>query len=269
MRHVGSDQAVADANHVLFFNAGEGYQVSHPVTGGDASLVLALSQPLLRELAPAALIDGASDDRLPRPALRIDPRAQALVALLRHSLQQRQHRAAGSREPGADAGVPQPRAAHHARAGRDACAAAAGGSGQGAAGERPGAALDARGDRRRNRRLGGVPDAGVPAGRRPAAVSLSPAPASGARARPASPRYDDCRRWRWISVSPATAISPPRSSRPMAVRRPRSSSRHCAKALDASDALRYRNAKDFDSRPFRANGLLGLPEFAGIYRRVS
>src|SRR5688572_9881483 len=42
LRHVGTDLAVADANHVLFFNQGQGYQVSHPVTGGDASLVLTL-----------------------------------------------------------------------------------------------------------------------------------------------------------------------------------------------------------------------------------
>src|ERR1700733_1067013 len=56
MRHVGNDQAVADANHVLFFNAGEGYQVSHPIAGGDASLSLTLSEPLLRELVPASLL---------------------------------------------------------------------------------------------------------------------------------------------------------------------------------------------------------------------
>src|SRR3982751_314009 len=55
LRHVGTDQAVADANHVLFFNAGQGYQVSHPVTGGDASLVVRVSEPTLRELAPAHL----------------------------------------------------------------------------------------------------------------------------------------------------------------------------------------------------------------------
>jgi AraC-like DNA-binding protein len=87
MRHVGSDQAVADANHVLFFNAGEGYQVSHPVQGGDASLVLALSEPLLRELAPSSLLNrsGALGFRLQHQ--RIDPRAQALVALLRHGLE--------------------------------------------------------------------------------------------------------------------------------------------------------------------------------------
>src|SRR4030095_11519855 len=86
MRHVGSDQAVADANHVLFFNAGEGYQVSHPVIGGDDSLVLAVSPPLLRELAPAALIARRDEFGLRAQSLRIDPRAQALVALLRHCL---------------------------------------------------------------------------------------------------------------------------------------------------------------------------------------
>ena len=87
MRHVGSDQAVADANHVLFFNAGEGYQVSHPVQGGDASLVLALSEPLLRELAPSNLLNNRGSLGFRLQHQRIDPRAQALVALLRHSLE--------------------------------------------------------------------------------------------------------------------------------------------------------------------------------------
>lgn len=87
LRHVGSDQSVADANHALLFNAGEGYQVSHPVSGGDASLVLAISQPLLRELAPADLLQARDELAFRRQALQIDPRAQALVALLRHSLE--------------------------------------------------------------------------------------------------------------------------------------------------------------------------------------
>ena len=86
MRHVGSDQAVADANHVLFFNAGEAYQVSHPIAGGDASLSLALSEPLLDELAPRALLNGRGPLGFRRQHRRIDPRAQALVALLRHGL---------------------------------------------------------------------------------------------------------------------------------------------------------------------------------------
>ena len=93
MRHVGSDQSVADANHVLFFNSGEGYQVSHPLSGGDDSLVLAVSQPLLRELAPAALVAQRDEFGFRGQSLHIDPRAQALVALLRHSLR------SGSIEP--------------------------------------------------------------------------------------------------------------------------------------------------------------------------
>src|SRR2546430_15487761 len=51
VRHLGNDQAIAEANQVLFFNAAEGYRISHPVQGGDASLTLVISEPLLRELA--------------------------------------------------------------------------------------------------------------------------------------------------------------------------------------------------------------------------
>jgi len=86
MRHVGSTQSVADANHVLFFNGGEGYRVSHPATGGDACLSLSISQPLLRELAPAALLQPRDAPMFRSQSLRIDGRAQVLVALLRHSL---------------------------------------------------------------------------------------------------------------------------------------------------------------------------------------
>jgi AraC family transcriptional regulator len=86
LRHVGSDQAVADANHVLFFNAGEGYQVSHPMAGSDESLSLALSESLLQELAPTSLLTTQGRVGFRRQHRRIDPRAQALVALLRHGL---------------------------------------------------------------------------------------------------------------------------------------------------------------------------------------
>ena len=86
-RHVGTDQSVADANHVLFFNAGQGYQVSHPISGGDSSLDLSLSEATLQELAPAPLLSGGGIVAFRKQALRIDPRAQALVALLRHALQ--------------------------------------------------------------------------------------------------------------------------------------------------------------------------------------
>ena len=87
LRHTGTEQAVADANHVLFFNADEGYQVSHPVTGGDSSLSLKLSDEVLCELAPAASLSARGVVGFRRQHQRIDPRAQALVALLRHSLE--------------------------------------------------------------------------------------------------------------------------------------------------------------------------------------
>jgi len=86
VRHLGHDQAVAEANQVLLFNATEGYRVSHPVAGGDASLSLAISEPLLRELAPPTFLRDGATLAFRRQRLRIDARAQALVALLRHSL---------------------------------------------------------------------------------------------------------------------------------------------------------------------------------------
>jgi len=88
MRHVGRDQVVAEANQVLFFDATETYRISHPVPGGDACLSLAIIEPLLRELAPNALLRDGAALAFRQQRLRIDPRAQALVALLRHSLHQ-------------------------------------------------------------------------------------------------------------------------------------------------------------------------------------
>jgi AraC family transcriptional regulator len=88
-RHVGSDQAVADANRVLFFNADEGYQVSHPVSGGDSSLSLNLAESILRELAPGRILSERAITGFRRQHQGIDPRAQALVALLRHGLHNR------------------------------------------------------------------------------------------------------------------------------------------------------------------------------------
>jgi AraC family transcriptional regulator len=88
VRHLGHDQAVAEANQVLFFNAFEGYRVSHPVPGGDASLTLIVSEPLLLELAPPSFLRGNPAPAFRQQRLRIDARTQVLVALLRHSLRQ-------------------------------------------------------------------------------------------------------------------------------------------------------------------------------------
>jgi AraC-like DNA-binding protein len=89
VRHLGQNQAIAEANQVLFFNAAEGYRVSHPVPGGDASLSLAISEAQLRELAPPTFLRDRATLAFRQQRLRIDARAQALVALLRHRLRQK------------------------------------------------------------------------------------------------------------------------------------------------------------------------------------
>ena len=86
VRHVGRNDAVAEANQLLFFNEAEPYQVSHPVAGGDACLDLVIEEGQLRELAPKKQLRAGDRLAFRRQRRRIDPRAQALVALLRHSL---------------------------------------------------------------------------------------------------------------------------------------------------------------------------------------
>ncbi len=88
VRHVGHEQAVGEANQVLFFHAFEGYRISHPVPGGDASLTLVIGEAMLRELAPAAFVRDTAMLSFRQQRLRIDARTQAVVALLRHSLRQ-------------------------------------------------------------------------------------------------------------------------------------------------------------------------------------
>lgn len=87
VRHLGSEDAVAEPNQVLFFNQDESYRVSHPVSGGDACLSLSIDEPWLSELVPKDHVRGGATLSFRRQRLRIDARAQALVALLRHGLQ--------------------------------------------------------------------------------------------------------------------------------------------------------------------------------------
>jgi AraC family transcriptional regulator len=86
MRHVGRTEAVAEANQVILFNEDEPYRVSHPVEGGDASLSIGVSASTLFELVPADYLHAKGRAAFNRSRLRIDARAQALTALLRHSL---------------------------------------------------------------------------------------------------------------------------------------------------------------------------------------
>src|SRR5689334_9897264 len=86
VRHVGCTEAVAETNQVVLFNEDEPYRVSHPVDGGDASLSIGVSASTLFELAPANYLHTRGRASFNRSRLRIDARAQALAALLRHSL---------------------------------------------------------------------------------------------------------------------------------------------------------------------------------------
>lgn len=86
MRHIGDDEAVAEASQVLFFNRGDIYRISHPVEGGDASISLTLPETLLDELVPDIHRRPGHPFAFNKQRLGIDARAQAQVALLRHSL---------------------------------------------------------------------------------------------------------------------------------------------------------------------------------------
>ena len=86
LRHVGRNDAVAEANQVLFFNNTESYQISHPVQGGDACLSIAVREDVLQELTPKEHLQAGDTVMFRMQRLRIDPRAQVLVALLRHTL---------------------------------------------------------------------------------------------------------------------------------------------------------------------------------------
>jgi len=86
VRHVGNTATVAEANHVLLFNKDEPYRVSHPIAGGDANLSVRVNEASLHELAPASYLNGASA-AFNRTSLRVDARAQALAALVRHQLE--------------------------------------------------------------------------------------------------------------------------------------------------------------------------------------
>ncbi len=59
LKHLGGHRIVADPNHILFFNAGESYQVSHPVPGGDECTSFAFAPCALRDAL--SLYDGARD----------------------------------------------------------------------------------------------------------------------------------------------------------------------------------------------------------------
>jgi AraC-like DNA-binding protein len=62
LKHLGRERVLADSNHVLFFNAGHPYRVSHPVPGGDDCTAFTF--------APDVLLDALARYR---PAVRDRP----------------------------------------------------------------------------------------------------------------------------------------------------------------------------------------------------
>jgi AraC-like DNA-binding protein len=65
VKHVGGKEVVADANQVLFFNAGEAYRVSHPVDGGDVCTSFALPWNTISDILSEH--DPQAQDRPERP----------------------------------------------------------------------------------------------------------------------------------------------------------------------------------------------------------
>lgn len=53
VKHLGTRQVVANANHAVFFNRDEAYRVSHPVAGGDDCSVFWIRRDLLDSVAAA------------------------------------------------------------------------------------------------------------------------------------------------------------------------------------------------------------------------
>ncbi len=85
VRHAGRQEAVADANQLLFFNAAEDYCVSHPVEGGDACLSLIPRDHVLEELAPKDQLARGERVAFRCQNRRLTAKAQLLAAQLRHA----------------------------------------------------------------------------------------------------------------------------------------------------------------------------------------
>jgi AraC-like DNA-binding protein len=88
VRELGGEQAVVEPGQVLFHNPRDAARVRHPVRGGHAALLLTIDEGMLRELCPPGLLGVGPAPAFCRQLLRIDPRAQVLVTLLRYGLRE-------------------------------------------------------------------------------------------------------------------------------------------------------------------------------------
>jgi AraC family transcriptional regulator len=80
-RQVKDETVVADANQVLFFNAGEPYRYEHPIPGGDECTVLALETDRALELVER---HAPRDAERPEQPFRIGDGLASTLAARRH-----------------------------------------------------------------------------------------------------------------------------------------------------------------------------------------
>jgi AraC-like DNA-binding protein len=82
VKHVAGREVLADANHVIFFNAGEPYRVTHPIDGGDDCTVFRFAPGLLRDAI--AEHDGRVRDRPESPFAHTHGPARPAELLRQH-----------------------------------------------------------------------------------------------------------------------------------------------------------------------------------------
>ena len=85
-RHVGRRDVIANANHVVLFNALEEYTITHPTGGGDGSISMHLDANVIEETIPRELLRMRSQWTLRQPEIRIDAAAQLALHELRRTL---------------------------------------------------------------------------------------------------------------------------------------------------------------------------------------
>jgi AraC-like DNA-binding protein len=86
VKHLHRQAVVANCNHVLFFNAGESYRVSHPVPGGDDCTCLAFDPTVLADAVHR--FDPAVLDRPGSPLGVTHEPAEPGLGFLLHRLRQ-------------------------------------------------------------------------------------------------------------------------------------------------------------------------------------
>jgi len=82
------EPVVADTSQVIFSDGRQSYLIDRPHATACGSLVIRIEDDLLRNIVPKTLLVAGSQVAFSERRLRIDARAQALVAMVRHGLTQ-------------------------------------------------------------------------------------------------------------------------------------------------------------------------------------